>query len=785
MIPALAARRIMMTFTMRTTRRIAWALVLTCGLSVAQSSDSSQDPLRLDRLVALAKLWAAVKYFHPYLAYRDDIDWDAALVKAIPKVNTARNRADYSAAVAAMLSELGDPATRVLSTPPPTTSPVSKEPQSFFRMTPDGILLLTLTNYTDFQDFTGTIKKLAAVKAEIPKARAIIFDLRPTVPPTEDEQGLVAYALAQNRLEDMLTSTPLPVPGERRRMHVGYVPQDGSISGDYSSGFYLRGAPSIKSAAGAKDIPVVFVLNAHADVPMAALALQAAGKAAIVAEGEASDELVVTTQVVHLPDSVQAQIRLGELVYEDGTSGFAPNVTLNVSNLAGEQNPAFQKATELASKGKFDSPKRSRLMEKASPPRDKPYDDMQYPAAEYRVLAAIRLWAVIDYFFPYREFMGEDWDAVLRDFIPRLEQAKDALDYNLTISEMVTHFHDSHGFMRSPVLDAKFGTASLPIRVRMIDGLPVITGFTDSAAAAAVGFEIGDVILKLDGEDAGHHIDQRLKYQAHSTPQSGLFYAAERSLVRGAQGSTAEVTIRDIHEQVREVKATRKTEYNSKTQGDRAGDILRILPGNIGYADLDRLPASQVDEMFEKFKDCPAIIFDDRGYPQGTAWQIAPRLTDKSDVVAALFKRRDPMAPNLPNGELVNPQVMETFFQRIPHTDKWRYHGRTVMLIDERTISQAEHTGLFFEAANATKFVGSPTQGANGDVTNLSLPGGIYVHFSGQGVWHADGRQLQRLGLQPDVEAHPTLAGIRAGKDEVLDKAVEYVTQTLKAQARK
>lgn len=219
-----------------------------------------------------------------------------------------------------------------------------------------------------------------------------------------------------------------------------------------------------------------------------------------------------------------------------------------------------------------------------------------------------------------------------------------------------------------------------------------------------------------------------------------------------------------------------------KTQGDRSGDILRILPGNIGYADLDRLSPSQVDEMFEKFKDCPAIIFDDRGYPQGTAWQIAPRLTDKSDVVAALFKRKDPMSPDLPNGELASSQVLESFYQRIPHTDKSRYHGRTVMLIDERTISQAEHTGLFFEVANGTKFVGSPTQGANGDVTNLSLPGGIYVYFSGQGVWHADGRQLQRLGLQPDVEAHPTLAGIRAGKDEVLDKAVEYVTQILKAQ---
>jgi len=258
-----------------------------------------------------------------------------------------------------------------------------------------------------------------------------------------------------------------------------------------------------------------------------------------------------------------------------------------------------------------------------------------------------------------------------------------------------------------------------------------------------------------------------------------MFYAVAKTVARGLNGSTATITIRDIHDQVREVKAIRKNEYVAKTQGDRTGDILRILPGNIGYADLDRLPPDQVDEMFEKFKDCPAIIFDDRGYPQGTAWQIAPRLTDKSDVVAALFKRKNPMSPDLSNGELASSQVTESFYQRIPRTDKWRYHGRTVMLIDERTISQAEHTGLFFEAANGTKFVGSATQGANGDVTNMSLPGGIYVYFSGQGVWHADGRQLQRMGLQPDVEAHPTLAGIRAGKDEVLDKAAAYLRQTL------
>jgi hypothetical protein len=235
------------------------------------------------------------------------------------------------------------------------------------------------------------------------------------------------------------------------------------------------------------------------------------------------------------------------------------------------------------------------------------------------------VWAVINYFFPYKEFMGEDWNEALRQFIPRMEGAKDALDYNLAVAEMVTHIHDSHGSVRSPVLQKYFGDASAPLRVRMIEGFPVITGFTNAEVAKDAGFEIGDVILKVDGEGVSQRIAARLKYTAHSTPQSGMFYATERGLVRGPKDSMAVFTVRDVHDQVREVKVARRVEYMPKSQGDRAGDILRLLPGNIGYADLDRLPASQVDEMFEKFKDCPAIIFDDRGSSRN-------RLADRSSA---------------------------------------------------------------------------------------------------------------------------------------------------------
>ena len=756
-------------------RAAAVLVVVLCNVVLGFAQQTTNEVVRIDRVVALARLWAAVKYFHPYLAYRDDIDWDGALVKAIPRVNAARNAAEYSAAVADMLNALGDPVTHVLDAPAPAKPSNSGERQPTFHKNADGVLVVAMTNYSDFEDFVGTGEKLEALKKKLPTTRAVVFDLRPAATPSEADQGGASYGFSSSGLAGVLTTTSLDMPGERRRMHVGFAPQDGFTSGGYGSGFYLQGRPAIKPATGAKDISMVFLIGPHSDLPELALGLQASGRGAIVTEGTFNEEVAVSTQIVDLPDGVRTQIRLGEMVYGDGTGGFAANLTVPASGVKGDQNPAMQAAIQLANTGKFSPPSHSKLAQRAIPLADNTYADMPYPPTEYRVLAALRIWAVIEYFFPYMEFMGEDWNQVLRQFIPRMEATKDALDYNLTVLEMVTHLHDSHGGASSPVLLKYFGDASLPVRVRMIEGLPVITGYTDAEAAKSAGLEIGDVILKVDGEDASQRISNRLKYVAHSTPQAGMFYAAERGLVRGPKDSAATVTVRDVHDQVREVKVERKVEYLPKTQGDRSGDIMRVLTGNIGYVDLDRLPATQVDEMFEKFKDCPAVIFDNRGYPQGTAWQIAPRLTDKTDVVAAMFKRRDPMSPDLPNGDIATSQEVTTFLQRLPRTDKSRYHGTTVMLIDERTISQAEHTGLFLEAANGTKFIGSPTQGANGDVTNFSVPGGIYIRFSGQGVWHPDGRQLQRVGLQPVVEVRPTLAGIRAGKDEVLESAIDYL----------
>jgi hypothetical protein len=215
---------------------------------------------------------------------------------------------------------------------------------------------------------------------------------------------------------------------------------------------------------------------------------------------------------------------------------------------------------------------------------------------------------------------------------------------------------------------------------------------------------------------------------------------------------------------------------------EEKGDVVRILPGKsgyaLGYADLTRLTRAEVDGMFDRLKDTRAIIFDMRGYPQGTAWAIAPRINTRNAKIGAQFRRSQVSAFSVEEAE-------SGFHFSQPLLDlpegEAKYTGPTVMLIDDRAISQSEHSGLFYEAANDTKLIGTATAGANGDVTRFPVPGGIWIGFTGHDVRHADGRQLQRIGLLPDVEAAPTRAGLKAGRDEVLERAVAYLEETLGA----
>src|SRR5262244_2750517 len=97
--------------------------------AAAQTPNVEAEKIRIERLAALGRLWGVINYFHPYLAYKE-VDWDAALIAAIPKVNAAKSTEDYRAAIDGLIATLGDSATYTTTdaspgmlTPMPTEEP--------------------------------------------------------------------------------------------------------------------------------------------------------------------------------------------------------------------------------------------------------------------------------------------------------------------------------------------------------------------------------------------------------------------------------------------------------------------------------------------------------------------------------------------------------------------------------------------------------------------------------------------------------------------------------------
>ena len=103
------------------------------------------------------------------------------------------------------------------------------------------------------------------------------------------------------------------------------------------------------------------------------------------------------------------------------------------------------------------------------------------------------------------------------------------------------------------------------------------------------------------------------------------------------------------------------------------------------------------------------------------------------------------------------------------------YEGRVAILVDDASASQSEYTAMAFRVAPDAVVVGSTTAGADGNVSRFSLPGDLRTGMSGIGIFYPDKTPTQQIGIIPDIFVEPTVAGVRADRDEVLEAALREI----------
>jgi C-terminal processing protease CtpA/Prc len=392
------------------------------------------------------------------------------------------------------------------------------------------------------------------------------------------------------------------------------------------------------------------------------------------------------------------------------------------------------------------------------------YPGVQFPDSGFQLLALFRWWNIIQYWSPYRLVAGQDWPAVLAEFIPKLALAKDKNAYALAMLTLIAKDNDTHANLDSPPVRPPVGTCRVPVQIRFVNDEPAVVSLIPDAEHP-VPLQPGDILESIDNVPVSRLIADWTPFYAGSN-----IAARERQMGHkftfGPCGTVAIQVRRDGKSLT--LSATReepRPTQKIRAFHDRPGDTFQFLSPDIAYIKLSSIKATDVAGYIEKAKNTKGLIVDIRNYPSA----FIPFA-----LVTSLVTGPTPFAVfTVP--QLENPGAFAFGPSASVAPGPLHYSGKVIVLVDEVTQSQAEYTAMALRAAPGAIVVGSTTAGADGNVSDILLPGALRTMISGIGVFYPDHRPTQRIGILPDVVAKPTLAGLVAGRDEVLEAAIRQI----------
>ncbi|MBC6002635.1 peptidase S41 [Paeniclostridium sp. NSJ-45] len=392
---------------------------------------------------------------------------------------------------------------------------------------------------------------------------------------------------------------------------------------------------------------------------------------------------------------------------------------------------------------------------------EKAYNNMKYDDSGYKLLSLFRYWNIIEYYYPYKDIIEENWDSVLTEFIPKFIETKDELEYKLAVEGLATKIHDPHAMVSDTngTLDKYRGDKYAPIEFGLIENQIVIKNVLPKYEKECK-LKKGDIVLKINDKDIFEVIKEKSKY-ASLSKKSAIVNRLQYELFATSKDSMNLTIKRDDNKITQNVKC-----YPDINMFDIDEDSHKLIDKNIGYINPGELEEGEIDKIMDKFMDTKGLIVDLRYYPSDF-------------IVYSLGKYLMPKEVTFAKTSVPNQSVPGEFILyedlKVGSNNKNYYKGKVMILMNERSQSQSEFTVMSLRNAPNAKVIGSDSIGTDGNVTSFSLPGGINTLITGVGIYNPDKSQTQRVGIKPDIYIEPTIQGVKEGRDELLEKAIEII----------
>jgi Peptidase family S41 len=383
-------------------------------------------------------------------------------------------------------------------------------------------------------------------------------------------------------------------------------------------------------------------------------------------------------------------------------------------------------------------------------------DSLDIEAADetsVRVGALVVAWNVFQHFYPYFDVVDTDWEAVLSDSIGSTLEVADEEAFERVLKRLAAALQDGHA---NAFRDRSASpSAYLPITVDWIESRVVVT------ESQAPGVERGAVVVRLNGVPAAEVLKEA-EALISGSPQ----WKRHRALTefgRGPEGTAIEILL-EGEEAPRSVTRNRR----ARMEEPRPERISELEPG-IHYVDLTQALFQEIRARLPELATARGVVFDMRGYPQQGNHEVLSHLSDEPLQCARW------MVPRIAYPDREKLLGYDTSGRWSLPAAAPRIRRKVVFLTNAGAISYAETLMGIVEHYELGEIVGQPTAGANGNVNSFSTPGGYQFTFTGMRVIKHDDGQHHLIGILPTVPVERTIAAVREGRDEYLEKALRLL----------
>jgi len=276
----------------------------------------------------------------------------------------------------------------------------------------------------------------------------------------------------------------------------------------------------------------------------------------------------------------------------------------------------------------------------------------------------------------------------------------------------------------------------------------------------------GDIVKKIDQFE----VDVLRAHQGKYMPSSNntyLNYKIDQWLpLIKTDSVTLQVRRNDTILTTRIATVNNSKKIRQYSENTYAFTTWKLLSDSVGYINMGLLNRLDINPAYKKLKNTKYLIIDSRNYPHWVVYPLANKLL-KTRKVFMQIAEPDYDYPGMI--KWISPLKAGEYF----NSD--HYKGTIILLVNSETMSRSEFTAMAIMQSENVILIGSQTAAADGDVSIIPFPGGIYSYYSGIGVYHPNGAATQRIGLVPDIEVKPTLQGLINGEDEYMKRAFEYI----------